>query len=63
MPTKAWYLRFEDRPDLEFDFFLAAKLGMSVAQMRETVAGDEWVGWAMFYGRKGQRDELAAKAR
>lgn len=36
---------------------------MSVAQMRETVAGDEWVGWAMFYGRKGQRDELAAKAR
>lgn len=58
MPIKAAYLRFETTPDLEFDYFLAQKLGMTVARMRAEVTGAEYLEWGMFYSRKAQREEL-----
>lgn len=49
--------------DLEFDHFLAEKLGMSVARMREEISGAEYVRWQVYYGRQVQRREIAAKKR
>lgn len=48
----------EASPDLEFDYFLAAKLGMTVARLRAEMSGQEYVGWTVYYGRKAQRIEL-----
>jgi hypothetical protein len=61
MPPKATYLLMESRPDIEFDYFLAAKLGRTVAEMRATVSNAEYVGWQVYFGRKAQRQEMAAK--
>lgn len=58
VPPKARYLEFEARPDLEFEFFLAQKLGRTVAELRE-LDNEEFMGWAMYYQRKAQREELA----
>lgn len=54
-PTKA----FEEHGDLEFDFFLAEKLCMTVGEMRQRMSNDEWGRWAIYYGRMAQRQELA----
>ena len=40
---------------------LAEKLGRTVAELRASLSNDEYVGWAMYYARKAQRDELAHK--
>jgi hypothetical protein len=54
----------ETEPEVEFEFFLAAKLGMTVAEMQDRMSGDEFMRWSVYYGRKAQRDELAmSKAR
>lgn len=55
----------ETDPTLEFEFFLAEKLGgMTVAELRERMGNDEFVQWSVYYGRRAQRDEIArAKAR
>jgi hypothetical protein len=63
MPPKAWYLTMTTRPDIEFDFFLAEHLGMTVATMRYSLSNDEYVGWSIYFGRKAQRQEMAAKTR
>jgi len=44
-------------PTLEFEFFLAQKLSMTVATLRQMPAA-EFLGWQMYYARKAQRDEL-----
>jgi hypothetical protein len=62
-PGKAKYREFEDRPDLEFDFYLAEKLGMTVDFMRQNVSAEEYLGWSTYYKRKRQREELAMKMR
>lgn len=59
MPPKAAYLMFETSPDLEFEYFLAQKLSMTVAAMRKQMSGEEFTGWGMYYSRKAQRAELA----
>jgi hypothetical protein len=51
----------ETNPDLEFEYFLAEKLGRTVAEMRDTVSNAEFIGWSVYFGRKGQRQEMAAK--
>lgn len=61
VPGKARYREFEERPDIEFDYFLAAKLGMTVDFMRRNVSADEYLGWSTFYKRKAQQEELASK--
>ncbi len=48
----------EDDPGLEFDFYLAQKLGMTVAHMREVMGHDEFVYWSTYYARIAQRREL-----
>jgi hypothetical protein len=55
------YLRFEAEPDEEFDHYLAQKLGMTVARMRDEVSSDEWLRWSVYFGRKAQRQELEMK--
>jgi hypothetical protein len=42
---------------------LAEKLGMTVADMRYRMSGEEYLGWWIYYGRKAQRMQLAAKGR
>jgi hypothetical protein len=49
----------ETEPETEFEFFLAAKLGRTVAELQAGLSNVEWVGWQVYYGRKAQRDELA----
>lgn len=58
MPTKAAYKAFETSPDLEFEFYLAQKLGMTTARLRAEMTNQEFVEWGIFYARKAQREEL-----
>jgi hypothetical protein len=58
VPVKAAYLLLEDDPDLEFEFYLAQKLGTTVRRMRAEMGNDEFVLWSRYYARKQQRDEL-----
>jgi hypothetical protein len=58
MPPKATYLMMERTPELEFEFFLAQKLGKTVAELR-TMSQLEFVGWSVYYGRKSQREQIA----
>lgn len=39
-------------------YFLAAKLGMIVAEMRERMPHDEFVMWSRYYARQGQRRQV-----
>lgn len=61
MPGKAAYKAFEADSELEFEFFLAQKLGLTVARLREEMSADEFVHWHIYYARKAQREELAQK--
>lgn len=58
MPTKAIYELMERNPEVEFDYRLAEKLGMPVAEMRRRVSAAEWLGWYVYLARKNQRREL-----
>lgn len=49
----------ETDPTTEFEFYLAQKLGKTVAELHQ-MDNDEFVGWSVYYGRKAQRAELAA---
>jgi hypothetical protein len=51
----------ETTPGLEFEFFLAQKLGRTVAELRESLSNMEFVQWSVYYARKAQREELASK--
>ncbi len=46
-------------PSIEFDHYLAERLGMTVADMRARMSGPEYLGWQIYYARKAQRQELA----
>jgi hypothetical protein len=59
VPTKVAYLRLENDPTLEFEHYLAEKLSMTVARVRQEMSGEEFMSWAMYYSRKAQRQELA----
>jgi hypothetical protein len=48
----------ETSPELEFEFFLAQKLGKTVGQLREQVSNIEFLQWHTYYARKAQRAEL-----
>lgn len=58
MPPKAIFMEMETT-DLEFEYFLAQKLGLTVARLREEMPAEEYIGWSVYYGRKAQREELA----
>lgn len=48
----------ETDPSLEFDHFLAQKLGMTAARLRVQMSNQEYVEWSVYFGRKAQREEL-----
>jgi hypothetical protein len=48
----------EASPDLEFDHFLAEKLGLSVERMRREISSAEYVDWSVYYARRAQREQL-----
>ncbi len=50
-----------ENSSVEFDFYLAEKLGRTVQEMRLSVSNLEYLQWQVYYGRKAQREELAAK--
>lgn len=59
MPPKAAWLELEANPELEFEFFLAAELGMTLGRLRQELSSNqEFVYWQVFYGRKTQSDQL-----
>ena len=57
---KAAYLAFENDPELEFEFFLARELNMTVARLRAEMPNDELLRWSVYFGRRNQEAELAA---
>ena len=61
MPTKAAWLKLENEPGLEFEFYLADRLGMTIGQLRQ-MPNDEFMLWGMYHSRKAQRQELATKS-
>lgn len=48
----------ENDPDLEFEFFLAQKLGMTVGGLRAGMSSQEFMEWGIYYARIAQRQEL-----
>lgn len=44
--------------ELEFEHYLAAKLGRTVRELRGTLTQDEWMRWTVYFGRMAQRQEL-----
>ena len=54
-PTKA----LDNDPGLEFEYFLAAKLGMTRARLLAEMSALEFVHWSMYYAREAQRKQLA----
>lgn len=58
MPTKAAYQELETTPELEFEFYLATKLHMTVGQIRSQMTQAEFVQWAVYYQRIAQQIEL-----
>lgn len=58
VPTKAAYKQLARDPDLEFEHYLAVKLGKSVRELRASMSHAEFVRWSMYYARIGQEREL-----
>lgn len=55
------YQQMQTVQGLEFEFFLAAKLGMTVGQLRAQMGHAEFVAWGVYYARKAQREEMAQR--
>jgi hypothetical protein len=60
VPRRRHTKALADDSELEFEYFLASELKMTVAQLRQ-MDNDEFVHWSMFYARKAQATELANK--
>lgn len=45
--------------ELEFEFYLAERLRMTVAELRRRMSQHEFLQWSVYLGRKAQRQELA----
>lgn len=60
MPTKA----LAGEPGVEFDYFLADRLRMTVGDLRSRMSNVEYVHWQMYHSRRAQELELEqAKAK
>lgn len=44
---------------LEFEFYLAEKLSMTVGRIRDEMSAIEFTRWGIYYARMAQREELA----
>lgn len=56
-PTKA----FETDGALDFEFYLADRLKLTVAQLRQQMSADEFMRWGVWHGRRAQVQQLAAR--
>lgn len=52
------YRQFDEVDGLEFEFYLAQKLGRTVDELRVSMSGDEFCRWHIYYARIAQRREL-----
>jgi hypothetical protein len=55
---KAAYRALITDPDKAFEFFLAEKLNMTVAQLRASMSGQEYLEWWAYFSHKAQLREL-----
>lgn len=46
---------------MEFDFFLADKLKMTVEDLRSRMSNDEYLVWHSYWKKRAQEEELQAK--
>jgi hypothetical protein len=53
------YQLLETRPDVEFDFILAERLKMTVAELRARMSTAEWLGWNVHLARQEQHRQMA----
>jgi hypothetical protein len=51
----------EANPLLEYEIYLARKVGMTVARLRVEMSNQEFVDQHVYDARKAQREELARK--
>lgn len=58
MPPKALWMRFEEDDAFHWDFFLASKMGCTVAELHDRLSAAEWVAWTVYWARIGQAREL-----
>lgn len=40
------------------EFYVAEKLGLTVARLRAEMSNDEFLRWSIFFARKSQRDQV-----
>lgn len=52
------YQEFETDDELEVEFMVAEKVGMTVAALRTDMSNREFVQWGIYLARKGQRRQL-----
>lgn len=52
------YLQLEKSPDLQFELFLAEKLGLTVGRLRSEMDNEEFLLWNVYYARAAQVAEL-----
>lgn len=60
-PAKAIYEAMEHDGETEFEYFLAEKLHMTRGDLVARMSNREFVEWSIYFGRKQQFAELAAK--
>lgn len=58
MRRKAAYLALSESVELEFEHFLAVKLGRTVGELRRSMSHLEFIRWNMYYAREAQQAEL-----
>lgn len=49
----------ETNPELEFEFYLADRLRMTVDELRAKMTNDEFIKWSVYHGRRAQKQEMA----
>lgn len=55
------YHEMERDGDVEWEFYIAQKLGMTVQDMCERMSNEEFEQWKVYWGRVAQKRELAEK--
>lgn len=55
---KAAYLALSESTELEFEHYLAVKLGRTVGELRRSMSHAEFLRWNMYYARIAQEAEL-----
>ncbi len=59
VPPKATWIALETT-ELGFEHYLAEKLHMTVARLRQEMSSAEYMRWSVYFGRKAQREQLAS---